>query len=659
MTTKPTYKELENRIKELEKFKNSQSKTNFSKLKNTEESKSDCKLLFENMTEAFALHRIVQDEQNKVINYVFIEINKEFELQTGLKKSKILNKKVTEVLPKIEKDPANWIDTYGKVALSGVPLKFEQFSKPLQKWYSVLVYSPKEKYFATIFRDITDQKNTELELKKQSLFVNTLLDNLNIGVVACDAKGKLTYFNKTTQKFHGLPHENINSEHWAAYYDLYLPDGKTKMQMEDIPLFKALEGEQFNNIEMMIIPKQGKSYTLAASGSTIFDADGKKQGAVVSMYDISERIKAKQTLKESEIRYKTIFNNNYSVMLLIDPENGQIVDANDAACDYYGYSFEKITQMKINQINTLSKKEVYEAMQKAKNNNRNIFFFKHQLSNNDIRDVEVYSCKILFSSKIYLFSIINDITDRIKTQKILKESEQKLRKNNKTKDKFFSIIAHDLKNPFNSIIGFSNILLKNHKKYNAKKRENLIKLVNDSAVNTFKLLENLLTWSQSQSGRIEYSPEKLHLKILLFETTSALQWQADKKDIHVSDETSENELIYADKNMIATILRNIISNAIKFTNNSGSVIISSKKQLNNNFIEVSVKDTGIGIPKDKIDDLFDIATNTSTKGTEAESGTGLGLILCKEFIEKHDGKIWLESELGFGSNFIFTLPLSK
>ena len=125
--------------------------------------------------------------------------------------------------------------------------------------------------------DITKQKKSELELEKQSLFINTLLDNLNVGVVACDANGKLTYFNKTTQKFHGLPQKEINSEHWAEYYDLYLPDGKTKMQTKDIPLFKALEGEQFNSIEMMIIPKQGKSYSLAASGSTIFDADGKNK----------------------------------------------------------------------------------------------------------------------------------------------------------------------------------------------------------------------------------------------------------------------------------------------------------------------------------------------------------------------------------------------
>ena len=136
----------------------------------------------------------------------------------------------------------------------------------------------------------------------------------------------------------------------------------------------------------------------------------------------------------------------------------------------------------------------------------------------------------------------------------------------------------------------------------------------------------------------------------------SLQVQADIKNIHILDNILENELIYADKNMITTVLRNLISNAIKFTNNGGSIIISSKKQKNSDFIEISVEDTGVGIPKDTIDELFLIDKNTSTEGTENETGTGLGLILCKEFVEQHNGKIWAKSEIGKGSEFVFTMP---
>ncbi len=256
-----------------------------------------------------------------------------------------------------------------------------------------------------------------------------------------------------------------------------------------------------------------------------------------------------------------------------------------------------------------------------------------------------------------------ELTARTNSMLQLGASQQKLLEQNKTlsvlnatKDKFFSIISHDLKSSFYAILGFSDILLEKHKKYDDEERENMINLVNISANSAFKLLENLLTWSGSQSGAIKYLPEKLGIKTLLFETLSNLQVLANKKNIQILDAILENELIFADKNMIATVFRNLISNAIKFTSNGGSIIISSKKQIDSDFIEISVKDNGVGVPKGIIGELFRIDKNTSTQGTENETGTGLGLILCKEFIEKHGGKIWVESKESEGSTFHFTIP---
>ena len=260
-------------------------------------------------------------------------------------------------------------------------------------------------------------------------------------------------------------------------------------------------------------------------------------------------------------------------------------------------------------------------------------------------------------SPIKMSGIHADITEQKLREQLIKQQNVELQQANATKDKFFSIISHDLKSPFNAILGFSNILVKNHKKYDAEKREKLIISVNNSAKSAFKLLENLLTWSRSQSGVIQYSPEKLHLKILLFEALFDLQGQADKKNINILDDISENELIFADKNMIATTLRNLISNAIKFTNKDGSIIMSSKNQKDSNFLEISIMDTGVGIDKEKLQKIFDISEKTSTSGTDNETGTGLGLMLCKEFVEKHGGEIWVESEIGKGSTFIFTLPV--
>ena len=321
--------------------------------------------------------------------------------------------------------------------------------------------------------------------------------------------------------------------------------------------------------------------------------------------------------------------------------------------------FEATYEAFLNNIHPDDREKVNEAYTNSLKTKTN-YEIEHRLQlKSGIIKYVIEKCNTEYSKNgepIRSLGIVLDITDRKKAEQALIDSEAKLLESNKTKDKFFSIIAHDLKSPFNAILGFSDILLERHKEYDDEKREEMINYVNISALRAFKLVENLLTWSHSQSGAIKYLPENFHLKILLFETISALQGQADKKNIEILDSISENELIYADKNMLATILRNLISNAIKFTPKNGNIVISSKRQENSNFLEISVADTGIGIPKNTIDNLFRIDKNTSTQGTENETGTGLGLILCKEFVEKHGGEVWVESEEGKGSTFLFTIP---
>jgi len=245
-------------------------------------------------------------------------------------------------------------------------------------------------------------------------------------------------------------------------------------------------------------------------------------------------------------------------------------------------------------------------------------------------------------------------------ERIIKESEEKLKISNATKDKFFSILAHDLKNPFSSMLGLSYILNNNFDKYDVNKQKEFIGLIHTSLQNTYKLLENLLLWSLSQRGCIDFIPEKINLYLLAFETNELLQQSADNKSIKLINQVDENIYVYADKNMLSIVIRNLVTNAIKFTAKEGKIIINSslittdKRQ---QLVEISVKDTGVGISKEIQSKLFDIGYVASTKGTENEKGTGLGLILCKEFVENHGGKIWVESEIGKGSDFKFTMPL--
>jgi len=243
-----------------------------------------------------------------------------------------------------------------------------------------------------------------------------------------------------------------------------------------------------------------------------------------------------------------------------------------------------------------------------------------------------------------------------KAQYYRREALKSLKISNETKDKFFSIISHDLRSPFNSLLGFTDMLMQNYDTFSDKERMLIIESLNASSKTTYLLLENLLSWSSSQTGRMEFSLQKTELKTLIDQIILLSKPAADSKHIELVDNTKADLSVYADKNMLNTILRNLITNAIKFTESNGKVMISAERSTKKGFVEISVIDTGIGIPVKKIDELFLIDKNVSTLGTNDEKGTGLGLILCKEFIEKQGGEIWVESEIGKGSQFKLILP---
>ncbi|MEK7718164.1 MAG: ATP-binding protein [Bacteroidota bacterium] len=251
-------------------------------------------------------------------------------------------------------------------------------------------------------------------------------------------------------------------------------------------------------------------------------------------------------------------------------------------------------------------------------------------------------------------SQIANVIERRRAKEDLEKSEANLRESNATKDKFFSIISHDLKSPFNAIVGFSDILVEQVREKNLEGIEEYAKIIQDSSQRAMDLLMNLMEWSRSQTGRMEFSPQYLDIDVLINDATELLSDVAHQKLIAISRELPQNIRVFADKAMIGTLLRNLISNAIKFTYPGGSIVVSAEQKQDE--LKVTISDNGIGINADAMGKLFRIEESYSTKGTQNEQGTGLGLILCKEFIEKHGGKIWAESEVGKGSKFSFTIP---
>jgi signal transduction histidine kinase len=256
---------------------------------------------------------------------------------------------------------------------------------------------------------------------------------------------------------------------------------------------------------------------------------------------------------------------------------------------------------------------------------------------------------ILYISKRRANRLLAASNERIQQQNL------QLQDLNATKDKFFSIISHDLKGPLNSLTSFSGLLINHTDKLSKEDIQMLATDLDKSVKNLFALLENLLEWSRSQTGNIEFTPEPLDLTVILNENKALLDAQAGAKNIVIEQRCQQPMPLKAHRHSVTTVVRNLLSNAIKFTSEGGAITMNMEKE--NGFIKVSIHDTGVGMSKEVMDKLFRIDSKHSTKGTANEKGTGLGLILCKDFIEKNGGKIGVSSELNKGSVFYFTLPL--
>jgi signal transduction histidine kinase len=225
---------------------------------------------------------------------------------------------------------------------------------------------------------------------------------------------------------------------------------------------------------------------------------------------------------------------------------------------------------------------------------------------------------------------------------------------NATKDKFFSIISHDLKGPLNSLTSFSGLLINHTDSLSKDEIRMLAQDLDKSVKNLFALLENLLEWSRSQTGNIEFKPEVFDIATVMEDNKALLAAQAQTKKIEVAYKSEGTRIVNAHKNSVTTVVRNLLSNAIKFTPEGGSIWLTAEARQGQ--VQVAIADNGVGMSPEVVQKLFRIDTKHSTKGTANEKGTGLGLILCKDFIEKNGGRLWVESEPGKGSVFVFTLP---
>ncbi len=395
----------------------------------------------------------------------------------------------------------------------------------------------------------------------------------------------------------------------------------------------------------------------------VLKSEGSNQFRLVgATTDITDRKNSEIELSKSEQRFRSVFENSGIGMAIFPPEKA-FTKVNKAFCTILGYDENELLKMDFSFIthpddikksialrDSLLNSEINESANIEK---------KYLHKNGEIiwSSTTVSLVKDSNNNPLYFVTQCQDITQRKKTEEALASYTEQLKTLNVSKDKFFSIISHDLRSPFNALLGITEYMVQFYNDMNEEEVIDSLINVHKSAQKLYNLILNLLEWSRLQTGRLEVEKSKINFNEICNEILSLYEEMSNSKKILLSSNIPENVIIYADKYMIETVMRNLVSNAIKFTGTDGQVLVNVK--IENTIAKISIEDSGIGISKEDMEKLFRIDVQYKHDGTANEKGTGLGLILCKEFVEKNGGLINVESEVNKGSKFIFTVPLAQ
>ncbi len=479
-----------------------------------------------------------------------------------------------------------------------------------------------------------------------------IIENSPLGILHFDSKGVVTACN--------LAHSIIIGTEIEKLIGFNMIETLEEDFIKEI-IKKAINGIP-SGYEGSYTSTTGHRKTIIKADTVpIFNDNNEVIGGISILEDITERKVAEEGLKHSQEQLSSIFNNAIAGISILDTE-GKYRYYNNHFANMLGYKVEEMInfgfldithpddlEISINGFNDIVKNEQKSIRLEKRyvRKDGSIFWGDLSVSASSKNDNTIDSITI----------IIADITSKKFAEKKILVINEQLKEINATKDKFFSIISHDLRNNLGSFRNVTKLLLDSFEYFSKEEMMESLSLISSTSQRVYTLLENLLEWSRSQTGRIPFNPEVFNLYLPVNNIVELLKANAKVKSINLVSEVSEFCYVYADVNMINTVLRNLVTNAIKFTPENGTILI--KVQHNIDAVIVTVEDTGVGISPENLSKLFRIDENITTIGTANEQGSGLGLILCREFIEKNSGTIWVKSEFGKGSKFKFALPFEE
>ncbi len=559
---------------------------------------------------------------------------------------------------------------------------------PAEVLLTSIEISGEKKILHTVWRDISNRKLAEEELKREKILLRTVIDNVPHAIYTKDRECRKTLSNR--MDLENLKCEKEEDAIGKTDFDFFQKEIAEAFHADDESVI--LQGQKIINREEFFFGKNGKKNWLLTSKLPLYDEKGNITGLVGIGHDITDRKRsellhdaiyqiseAAQSALETHSLYKTI----HSVVATLMPAENFFIALYDETMDLLSFPYmvdkydppyapkkpgKGLTEyvMRKGEPFLISAEQDLDLRERGETEligtPAEIWLgvpLKVEGKTIGVIVVQDYeNAKAYDEDEMQILTFvagqIAHVIERKRKEEEIKQYTEELRQLNQTKDKLFSIIAHDLRSPFHPILNIADILQSD---IASLKQEEIAHFAHDiyvAAQGVYVLMGNILEWSRMQSGSIHFNPEKINLRSKIDEVIKHLAENATQKNISVGNLAEASIYVSADDQMLRSILHNLISNAIKFTNNEGVIMV--KADAEPNAIKVSVTDNGVGISAARKKIMFSVDKDISTKGTNQEKGSGLGLLLCKEFVEKHGGKIWVESELQKGSTFSFTLP---
>ncbi|WMW25760.1 PAS domain S-box protein [Methanolobus sediminis] len=515
--------------------------------------------------------------------------------------------------------------------------------------HSVAEYYPEKNIIIGVLQDITEYKRTKTKLRERKSLLNQVGKIAHVGAWEYDiATGSITWTNEVA-RIHEI--DSNSTVNVGLLLELY---SSTSRKVLKDAMVKVLEMGYAEDLELELLTAKGNHKWVRIIAYPKM-SEGKVVKVTGSLQDITEQKQAEIKISE-EARWRRLLMEQSSDGIVIIGQDGKVIEANPRYADMLGYSHEEMQLLSIWDCDTSHTPEQIQEMLQITDKNKSLYESQLQSKDGSIIDVEINANSATFGGRRMLFCVCRDISLRKKVERELLAAKIAAENANKVKSEFLATMSHELRTPLTAIIGFSDVLLEGIAGDLNQKQTNYIGHVSNAGKHLLELINDILDISKIEAGESELIYEKFEVSDVIYGVASVLNSLADKNKINLCiDIDPELKMIVADRTKFKQILANLLSNAIKFTPEKGSV--SVRAILQDDSVQISVQDTGIGIAVNDMDKLFQPFKQLNPSLTRKHEGTGLGLALSKKFVEMHGGNIWVESNVGEGSIFMFTIPL--